>query len=84
MTSNRKFQENLKKYGYKYDRGKGGLIKLDGSEGPTTPVKKAATNGNKGSGKKRSAKKRKLEDAEDDGEHADAQQDQEPTESSDD
>ena len=52
----------MKLYSYKYDFGKSGLIKLDGSETPEKTSMKAATNGQKGGVKRTSAKKRKLGD----------------------
>jgi hypothetical protein len=55
---NRKFQDILKKYGYKYDRGKNRLVKLDGSAAPVTSTKE--TTGDKRTAEKFVTKKRKL------------------------
>ena len=64
VYSSTKFQNKLKKYGYKYERKEKRLVKLEES-GATTPTKKATTNGQKGGGKTGSTKKRKLEETED-------------------
>ena len=72
MCRSRKFQEQLKKFGYKYDKDQNGFIKLDGISAPATPAKKAATkkaatNAQNASDKKGTAKKRKLVESEQEG-----------------
>lgn len=70
-SSGTKFQTQLKKWGYKYDRGSGKLLKLDGNlgqAGPATPKKRKAADSNTSSVTKGShEKKQKMKQVLDDG-----------------